>query len=334
MSIAANPTTQFVLDQFDDAYERENVRLDEIASVFMDEWPSERPTERYTYLEDVGNVGIWRRNESREAQAFRAVTWTTDTHDWQNKVEWHRNDDQDHQGRRKISQRAQKAATMHALMRIRVGTQMIESSTDNTLLPAIPTAPDGATPFATTAGGAARYGATNGNLLTGSGTVAQQIADDWFSVVQQFMSFTFPTSGNPLIDPMEVMGGITLMYPVALVQEFAEAFKWSRPIYSDDASLASPTIGAATSNRVADFNVPVRPFVNPYLSDTSDWYAFVDAVPEKAFYRQIKQNVEPDIWDRSNSDRARDEKIEAVGFDSRAGYGTGPTFGAIKVNNS
>ena len=62
--------------------------------------------------------------------------------------------------------------------------------------------------------------------------------------------------------------------------------------------------------------------------------SLVDAVPEKAFYRQIKQNVEPDIWDRSNSDRARDEKVEAVGFDSRAGYGTGPTFGAIKVNNS
>lgn len=332
MSIASNPTTQFVLQQFDDAYERSQVKVEAMVGKIMGEWPSDRPTERYTYLEDVGNAGIWRRGEARESKAFRAVSWTTDTHDWQNKVEWHRNDDQDHQGRTKISGRAQKAADLHAIKKVRVLTQMIEGATDYELLPGIPTAPDGANPFATTAGGSARFGATNGNLLTGTGIAGQQIQDDLFSSIEQFLSFQFPTSGNPLIDPMDIKQGLTLMMPVALYREAAEAFKWARPLHQDDVS--SPTVGAATTNRIMDLDVPLTPFINPYLTDDSDWYIFLDAEGPMPFYRQMHQEIQADIWDRSNSDRARDTKIEGVGFDSRAGYGVGPMFRAIKINNS
>lgn len=332
MSIVSNPTTQFVLDQFDDAYEQKKVNLEQLVGAVLDEWPTERPTERYTYLESVPHMRIWRRGESREAKAFRAVSWTTDTHDFQVKVEWHRNDERDHQGRRTISSKAQTAGNTAATMPIRLATQVVEAATDHELLPGIPTAPDGAAMFATTAGGSARFGASSGNLLSGSGTTGQAIRDDFFSALEQFLLFQ-DTEGYPLWDADVLMSGVTIMYPIALMKEMAEAFKWARPIHSDDATLAAPTVAVAASNLAMDFNVPVKSFPNPYLSDSSDWYIFLDSSPVKPLYRGVHEALQNDIWDRSNSDRAKDEKIHAVGWDARWSIGLGPCYQSIKINN-
>ena len=333
MSIVSNPTTQFVLDQFDEAYEQKNVTMANLVSSFLAEWPTERPTERYTYLESVPQMRIWRRGESREAKAFRAVSWTTDTLDYQVKVEWHRNDDRDHQGRRTIQSKAQTAGNSAAAMPIRLATQVIEAATDHELLPGIPSAPDGAAMYATTAGGAARFGATNGNLLTGTGTTGQSIRDDTFAAVEQFLSFQ-DTEGFPLWDPEMVMQGITVMYPVALMQQFAEAFNWARPFhYQAGTTTTDTSTAAAVSNIVQDFNMKVTAMVNPYLTDASDWYVFLNASPIKPLYRGIHEPLTSDVYDRSNSDRARDEKIHAVGWDARWSMGVGPCYQTIKINN-
>jgi len=330
MSLVSNPTTQFVLDQFDDAYEQKKVVLSNLTSAFLAEWPTERPTERYTYLESVPQMGLWRRGQPRESKAFRAVSWTTDTYDYSVKVDWHRNDDRDHQGRRSIESKAQDAGNSAAAMPIRLATQVMEAATDNTLLPAIPTAPDGAAMFATTAGGVARFGATNGNLLS-AGTTGQTIRDSYFTALQQFLSFD-DTEGFPLHDPDILNAGITVMYPIAMMQEMAEAFQWARPHY--DLAGTSTTLtstGSATTNIVQDFNIPVTPYVNPYLTDTADYYFFLNGVSVKPLYRGIHEALTNDIYDRSNSDRARDEKIHSVGWDARWSIGVGPMYGAIKM---
>jgi len=333
MSIASNPTTQFVLDQFDDAYEQKKVNLEKMASGILDEWPTERPTERYTYLESTPHMRVWRRGESREAKAFRAVSWTTDTFDFQVKTEWHRNDEKDHQGRRSISSKAQTSGNSAATMPIRLATQVIEAATDHELLPAIPTAPDGAAMFATTAGGAARFGATGGNLLTGTAATAAGIRTDYFLALQQFLTFQ-DTEGFPLWDPEILMAGVTVMYPIALMQVMAEAFQWARPFHGQAGTSTTDTsTGAATTNITQDFNVEVQAFPNSYLTDTSDWYIALNQSPVKPLYRGVHEALQSDIYDRSNSDRARDEKIHAVGWDARWSVGVGPMYQMIKINN-
>jgi len=332
MSQFSNPTTQFVLDQFDAAYDQSSVVMQELVSAIWAEWPTERPTERYTYLESTPQMRIWMRGDNRESKAFRAVSWTTDTYDYQVKVEFHRNDDQDHQGRMGVKQKATSAGNTTGAMPIRFLSQMVESATDHELLPSIPTAPDGAAPFATTAGGSARFGATGGNLLTGSGAAGESIRDDYFAGVEQFMLFQ-NTEGFPLWDPGLLSQGITIMYPVALMQAMAEAFKWNRPVST--VMGADGSVGAAaTTNITQDFQIPVTPIVNPYLSDTVDWYMFLNGSPVKPIYQGVQQPLQNDIWDRSNSDIARDSKVEAVGWDARWSHGFGPMYQSIKINNA
>lgn len=335
MSLVSNPTTQFVLDRFDEAYEQRKVVLEGLTGAILAEWPTERPTERYTYLESTPQMRIWRRNDPRSSKGFRAVSWTTDTYDFQVKVEYHRNDERDHQGKRTISAKAQTAGNSAAAMPIRLATQVIEGATNHALLPAIPTAPDGAAMYATTAGGAARFGVTNGNLLTGTGVTPQAITDDLYSGLQQFMGMLDPTDSLPLWDPDIVMQGVTIMYPVALMQEFAQAFKWARPWYKDlGASTTDVSVAAATSNLLQDAGVKYTLFVNPYLTDTIDWYIFLNASPIKPLYRGVHEALQNDLWNRSNSDRSRDEKIDAVGWDARWSIGLGPCFQTIKINNT
>lgn len=335
MPIVSNPTTQFVLEQFDETYHQTVASLSPLVENISTSFPFERPTERFTYLESNGSMRIWRRGEDREVDAFRAVSWTTEVFDYQCKTEWHRNDDQDHQGRTSIKTNAMKRGEEAARMPIRIYSQIIEGATNHELLPSVPTAPDGAAMYANAAGGSPRFGATNGNLLTGTGTTGQAISDDLFSAIEQFMSFTNP-AGNVLWDPGVIQtAGITVMFPVALWQQMQEAFKWARPIYKDEGTSTTDTSTAvASTNRVRDFAVNITPWANPYLADSSDWYIFLNGVAIKPLYQGIKQPLEQDIWDRSNSDRAKDTKHEAVGWDARWAFGMALPISTIKINNS
>jgi len=254
------------------------------------------------------------------------------------KIEWNRNDDQDHQGKRGIKEKAMMAANTTAAMPIRFVSQVFESATDHELLPGIPTAPDGAAPFATTAGGADRFGASSGNLLTGTSSTTptgQAIRTDFFSAITQFLTFQ-DTEGFPLWDPQALMdGGVTIMYPIAMMEAMAEAFIWAQPIYyRAGTSTTDTSTSGATSNVVKDFNIPVNPMPNAYLTDDIDWYIGMNGSYSKPIYRGVQQPLQNDIWDRSNSDRARDDKIEAVGWDARWSIGVGPMFSWIKVNNT
>ena len=332
MSIANPITPEFVLQQFDNAYEQSVVAQENYVSGIMGEWPTQRPTERYTYLESVPHMRIWRRNEPREAKAFRAVAWNVDTFDYSIKVEWNRNDNQDHQGRRSIQSKAMTAGNTAASMKVRIATQMLEGATNFELLPSIPLAPDGAAIFATTAGGQPRFGATNGNLLPGTGVAAgNTISDDYFSAIQQFMLFK-DTEGEPLWDPTLLQQGVTIMFPVGLQKVFTDAFQQARPFRSDANGAAAPTT-IAQEVRIAQGNIPITLWPNPHLTDASDWYVFMSASPVQPLFRGVQQALQSDIYDRSNSDRARDEKVEGVGWDARWSHGVGPVYQSIKINN-
>lgn len=330
MALAGPVTKEFVLDQFDNAYEQKAVAVAELAAGVVAEWPTERPTERYTYLQSVPQMRRWQRGESREAKAFRAVSWTTDTLDYQVKVEWHRNDNRDHQGRRDVESKAQMAGESTGAMLIRLSTQVVESATNYELLPTIPVAPDGAAMHAATAGGADRFGRSGGNILTGSGVTGQDIRDDLFNSLEAFLAF-LNTEGFPLWDPMILEAGVTVMYPIQLLKAMGEAFKWSRPLTMDD--TGSPAVAAATTNLTQDAGVKIQSFVNPYLTDASDWYVFLNGSPVKPLYRGTHEPLQNDVWNRGNSDRSRDEKIDAVGWDARWSMGIGPCYQTIKINN-
>lgn len=329
----SSDTFGFVLQNFDAAYEQKVVLVQQLAGAIVDEWPTVRPTETYSYLETAPYMARWNVGDSRSASAFRGVKWSVDTYDYQSKVTWHRNTDQDHQGRRNIKSKSMMTARNAANTKIRLMSQTVEGRSDPDLLPdfAIPTAPDGAAPFAAQAEGTARFGAIGGNIVAQTGTTGQMIRDDYFTSITRFLSF-LDTEGKPLWDPDMIREGFTIMYPKELIKGMAEAFQWARPTHSDDPTFAAPTVATAPTNLAQDFNVSVNAFMNPYLTDASKWYIFLNGtLGILPFFLGVQQPLQFDIWDRANSDRARDEKLEGVGVDARYSFGCGPMYGSIQV---
>lgn len=324
----------FVLDQFDAAYEQKSVALDQFVSPIMASWNTERPTETYSYLESLPYVKRWRRGEARLKSGFKSIKWTTDTFDWNVGVTWHKNDARDHQGRMGIKAKAEGAADRFAALRLQITAQVFGGQTDPDLLPAIPTAPDGAAPFAATAGGVDRFGRSGGNIVTGTGTSPTQIQDDFFSC-QEATFQLLDTEGEPLWDPGIVMMGTTIMYPAALHKEMLASFRQLRPAQAITNVAGTENVGgAAVTNLVMDANVPVTLFMNPHLTDANDWYFVLTGSPVRPLYQGIQEEINHTFQDDTNSDEARNHKIHGVFKDARYSFGVGPMYQAFRVSNT
>lgn len=325
----------FLLNNFKDAYDRSEVAQTAFLEGIADEWGSERRTETYGYTETAPYPKRWARGQGRRMSAFNSVSWSTSAVDWSVGVQWHKNDAEDNQLKDTLS-KASQAGSHWGSLKTRVVTQMLEGATNFDLLAAVPNAPDGAALFATTAGGSARFGVTGGNLLTGNAvTTSEAITKDFYLGLQQFL-LMLDTEGMPLWDPSVLDAGVLVIAPIAAMKMFYEAFKLQLAIRTADATgapLGTVVTAVAQSNLATAAGVPVTLWFNPLLTDSSDWYMALKGSPVKPFYRQIRRELQSHYQDDSNSDEARTEKIHALMWDSREGYGIGPAYSILKINN-
>lgn len=325
----------FLLNNFKDAYDRSEVDQAAFLDGIFDEWGSERRSETYGYTESAPYPKRWVRGQDRRMSAFNSVSWSTSAVDWSVGVQWHKNDAEDNQLKDTLS-KASQAGNHWGSLKTRVVTQLLEAATNFDLLAAIPNAPDGAALFATTAGGSARYGVTGGNLLTGNGVATPEaITKDFYLGLQQFL-LMLDTEGMPLWDPTVLNSGVLIVAPVAAMKMFYEAFKLQLTVRTADATgaaLGTVVAATATSNLAQAAGVPVTLWFNPLLTDSSDWYMALKGSPVKPFYRQIRRALESHYQDDANSDEARKTKVHGLMWDSREGYGLGPAYSLIKVNN-
>jgi len=333
--ISSNGTAVYLEANFADAYNQSEVTHADSWGTIFDMLPDPGlPTPKFAYHETAPYPERWRRGDERMRDGFKSVTWTTSTYDYSVEVAWHKNDEQDDQ-LKGVVRKAREAGDHWGSLNARIGTQMIENGTDRTLLPGIPNAPDGAAMYSTTDGAsAARFGATNGNLLTGSGTTGAYIRTDLFSAIEQFLLFQ-DTEGQPLWDANVIERGLLVMYPVGLMREFAEAFVQSRTVHIDTgAATTDPRSGAPVTNVVMESGLQLKLYPNPRLSDTVDWYVFLQGTNVKPLYRFDRQPLTSHIQDESNSDEARKSGIRSVMWDARHGFGVGPVYSTIKINNT
>lgn len=302
-----------------------------LSDVMEQDVPSNKLTELFAYFESPVHPARWDRGEAIRSKAFKSVGFSITNKDWGVRVDWHRNDREDDQ-LRGLYQRAQEAGQNFALLRERVMFQMLTGATDNDLLEAVPNAPDGVPLYSTVDGdGAARYGATNGNLLTGSGVAdPNDIRDDFWAATEQWRLFK-DTEGQPLFMDGVLDRGIVIYYAAENDRQFREAFIQSRP-FQIDGSAGSANAAAAPSNVILESGMPV--FLRPTQRLTgADWYAFLRGCPHKPIIHTMRRALTSAYAEYSNSDQARTNKTEYVQWDSREGYGVNVAFGTIKINN-
>lgn len=307
--------------EFVDTYEREvksaSPTLQKVMELGI---PSNKLSEIYGYFESAPQWKRWQRGEEISRAGFKARNWTVVNYDWGISIDWHENDEQDDQSHTLLKQ-ARDAATGVAILPERVFFQIITGGTDVNLLPAVPNAPDGAALFAATAGGSARFGATGGNALTGSGvTSTALVQQDFFTGYTQFSKFQ-DTTGQPLW-PAEIQNrGIVVLYNSQNEQVFRSAF---RQLFLDTGS-------AAPSNVTVDTSMKVELWPSPRLT-TNTWYMFLTGARTKPVFQQTRQAPRDTMEDMLNSDVARRTKIKSMQWDARFGFGVSLPYQCLSIS--
>lgn len=276
----------------------------------------------FAYFESAPHFDLWKRGDEIKSKGMDSISFNVPVYEWGRRVPWSKWDKDDDQTGTLLDV-ARQAGESAALLPERFFFDLIMNNTG--LLPSIPTAPDGAAMFATTASGSARFGATNGNALTGTGATAAQILSDFYSAIEQFMRFQ-DTEGQPLIGDQVLQQPFVICHPVELTEAMETAFLQKQHIGT----------GGSQSNIVADTAKRVTLWPSPRLTDVNDWYIFLGAPPKQPTFFLDRQGVQEEtaLMEDNNSDRTRATAEESIQWFSRSGAGIALPYGAIKTTNS
>jgi hypothetical protein len=286
--------------------------------------PSDKNEETYFFWESAPHVKRWIRGATMPSKNFKGVAYTAPNYEWAQSIPWHFADRQDDQTR-SLPDQARKMGKSFALLEERVFFEFITGTAS--LMPNVPNAADGAALYATTAAGAARFGATNGNSLTGTGTSVAQYQTDFFTHMSQYRLYQ-DTEGQPLWDDATLDGNVKIYFAAGANEEnFKKAFA-----QGITHSVLSTT-GAGVTNVILDAGYKVKAIPTSRLTGNS-WYSFLEDADVKAIFSQLRQPVSEIVATFENSDTTRHTGMETFAMWARFGFGIGTPYSTQKVTNS
>lgn len=334
--IAASLLTAGLRSDFKDNYMKSKRASDaRLGNVMQIDVPSDKLTELFAYPLSAAHMKQWPRGKDIPNKPFTAVQFSVTNKDWGHRITWHRNDRADDQTG-SLYENAQQGGKSGGVMDERIFFQILTGATDANLLESLPNAPDGAALFATTAGGAARFGATNGNLLTGTGVAtAQAVRSDFWNTMAQFRLFQ-DTEGQPLYDDSDLDQGATIIAGAANESVFREAFLQGRTIQI----VTNPTVGggtdnaaaAAVTNTILESGLKITLWLTQRITD-NDWFVGLKGAWRKAIFSTSREAMKEEFANMDNSDYSKDTGDEFIQWHQRKGYGVNLPFGLNKVNN-
>jgi len=293
---------------------------------------SKKRTERFGYFESPPTIERIDRGEAVVEDAFRAISYSVENLTWGKSLGFHEEDVEDIQ-LGDLREVARRLAIRAAQLPEQVFFQIIQGSSDATLLKSIPTAPDGAALYATTAGGAARYGVTDGNLLGGSGVAtAGAVRSDFWNAIEQAKQFQ-DTEGEPLLNEGDIDKGVTICYGVQNEEVMREAFLQGRTAQIVTGSSTSNTGGVAgVTNTILESGMSINLWGTQRITG-DDIFVFFNGVQPKPVFETMRRAPRMIDETRENSERARRYRILSTILDMRAGYGVNAAYGTVKINN-
>ena len=295
--------------------------------------PSTKRTERFGYFESTPTLEHWARGDDMPEDDLLAQSYSVSNLSWGKAISFHEDDAEDVQ-LGSIREQSRRLGARASKLPQDVHFQILTAASSSTLLPSIPNAPDGAALFAATAGGAARFGVSGGNIITGDGVATgAAIRADFWEAMARFRLFQ-DTEGEELMTGDEIDAGVVIEYNAANAEVFHEAFKQDRTVNIVQNVAGTENVGgAAVTNSAKESGISVTLWPTQKISD-NDWTITLKSpmVPRPMFQmvraapRVIEEN-------RTNSTRARRSKKHAVLIDARFGFGINLPYGSIKVNN-
>lgn len=328
--IASQVLANGLRTEFADTYSAiQNRQADSRLSLVMDlSIGATNREHEFAYFEAAPHMAQWTRGSSIPEDAFDSVSFTTPVYTWGRRIKWHKEDRKDDQTQ-SLMDIARMAGQSAALLPERFFFDLLTSGTDT--LPAVPNAPDGVPFFNTTDGdGAARFGVSSGNLLTGNGLASvSAIRTDYYNAIEQFKQMQ-DGKGQPLLSDEVIDSGVVCIHSAADTEAMEEAFLQRRQgeVYGSNTAAATP------SNLVQDASRNVTLWGSQRLA-TGDWYVFLRNPAKRATFMLDREGIQEysSLEGDNNSDHTRNTGEEYVQWERRAGAGIALPYSAIKINN-
>lgn len=322
---------------FENAYESVWPNMTAMLSPIVDfGLPAVSETNTAAYPLSAPHPKIWNRGEDVSEQGFGFKKFTYVVRDWEGKVTWHQNDERYDQTKSLVKQAEQTGANMARLV-WRVANQIVTATTDSSLLPAIPNAPDGAALYSATDGAsAARFGVSGGNIVTQTGTTGTAVQADLYTTLQRFSNMQ-DTEGQELWPADMLQGGLTIVHGPSMLKAVADAFQQRINVVSmtaagaQDASVGVVAAGAK-SNVILDAGFQIRTICSAKITGTK-LYVFLENVPRKPLfhYRPPGGEMVTAFEDMTNSDRSRKTGLKARQWTESWGMAVFLPYGTIVI---
>jgi len=293
--------------------------------------PSDKLTEYYGYFESAPYAERWDYGDDIPEKTFKSKAFNVTNYRFARRVKW-LEDDRDDEQLRDLPAQAATTGEHFAIIPEIARYEILTASAS--LLAVIPNAPDGVAIASATDGDSAdRYGISGGNIITGGGvTSAQLIITDIFAAIVRMLQFQ-DTEGQPLWNTNVLDKGLTIEYGVANEEVFGRALRQLRQV--ETAGTAGTDLAAAAvTNFVKDYGLSINAVPTQRISD-NDWWISINNPPVPTTFEQVRRPLrERTAYGAdNNSDYVRTTGNEYVQWDARLGFGVGPAYSIVKVNN-
>ena len=278
----------------------------------------------YGFKESIPFPKFWGYGTGRTRQTFRDRYITVTVYPYELSIPWSAWDETDDQ-LKDLRTHVQSGTRRFMMLPIKFVSEYMNGTAS--LLPSLLNTYDGASLYsATDGGGSDRLGVSGGNIVTGSGLTAAGVINDIAAVQRRFLGM-LDTQSQPIFDESMVMyDKLVAVIPPALNELFQR-------VTQQEFIRSDPLNNTSESNFLKG---TFRYEICPFLTDTSDWFVFLDNPYYKAFAYRAPQN-ENDIMsivaDFNNSDHAREFNEYVIHTHVRVGIAPWFPAATIKINN-
>ena len=294
---------------------------------------SNKANEDFATMESLPLPRIWNKNEARTWTSIKDLYINIVNRKWQGAISWSIEDEEDAQVQ-SIPDKARMLGQRFAELDERIAIQLIESGTDNLLLPSIPNAYDGSALVSTST----RFGVSGGNQVTGSGvSTVNAIVTDLYAVKKKFRQMQ-DTEGQPFYQSEDVsFKNFRIIAPEEIEEVLTRALSTKMMPASGTFSDASNNLSNASVDNpifVKDGDLLNQVYFTQRLSDVNDYYIYLDVPFVKPLVILDRVPLSVIEYKPGTSDWGGDYDMKGVGFRMRRGYGVGAPQAFIKVSNS
>lgn len=269
------------------------------------------------YFETTDYPEYWPYGEDIPEGNNQAVSYNVTIRRWAKRIKWNRDDVTD-ELTHTLKQRALQLGEHFGTLHVRILFQLLLSSVDPLLLPAIQNAPDGSALFS----GSTRFGVAAGNICAGNGVAdVASIVRDYYRGIVRFTQ-QLDTKSQPLHNPGQSDAGIMVIYGTANKEVFERAFY----------GTIQQGIQAGLSNPLKDTAKNFKLWETARITD-NDWYIILTGDPLKAFGQFEVEGMETTEADWSNSDEARTRDVGYFQAKARYGYSINLPYQINKIDN-